>query len=263
MNLYAAAGRSLLAITTCLFALSVSPEVEAQRAKGLLTLPLNPPLPPVRPKESGPEKSAPSPGVRAAEPKQQEQARAAEPGACLGLLRERGVDFTPLDRKEDSGVCAVEEPVSFKGVRLEGGRLISLDSPVTLRCSFAADIALWIRDDLAPAMTRHGLTLRGLSGVGGQACRNRNRQSAGPVSEHATGNAFDLRRLVIEGAPPIDIMGDRADKTRALREDIRSGACARFPTVLGSNSDAFHEDHLHVDGRTRRGGFRLCQWSVQ
>lgn len=206
---------------------------------------------------------APSQSVRPAETQAQSKAPAAELSACLRLLKERGVDYAPLAKDDDAGACAVEEPVSFKGVRLEGGKLIPLDAPVTLSCNFAADLALWIRDDLAPATQRHGLTLRGLSGVGGHACRNRNRQIVGPVSEHATGNAFDVRRLVIDGAAPIDIMGDRADKTRALREEIRAGACARFSTVLGSDSDAFHEDHLHVDGRVRRGGFRLCQWNVR
>lgn len=264
MSLFNARGQLLLAIAAGSFAFSAVPDAQAQRATSEMTLPVTPPLPPARPQELAPPKLAPLPAVRAVEPMQQQPAIMAEPSGCFNLLKERGVDFAPLVRKEeDFGPCAVDEPVSFKGVKLEGGRAISLDAPVTLRCSFAADMVLWIRDDLAPTTLRHGLTLRGLAGVGGHACRNRNRQSGGTVSEHATGNAFDLNRLVFEGAAPIDIMGDRAQKTRALREEIRAGACARFPTVLGSDSDAFHDDHLHVDGRVRRGGFRLCQWNVQ
>jgi hypothetical protein len=29
--------------------------------------------------------------------------------------------------------------------------------------------------------------------------------------------------------------------------------------VLGPGSDAFHDDHLHLDLAERRGGYRLCQ----
>ncbi len=242
---------------TCACTLSISPQVAAQ----VIELPHSVPLPPVRPQEFDVKRKG-SPSDPNAQSKQQNEPQNTANSSCLALLKERGVEFAPLYDMGKFESCTVEEPVSFKGARLEDGRLIALDAPVTLRCGFAAELALWMRNDLAPVALRHGLKVRGLSGVGGLACRNRNRQSAGPVSEHATGNAFDVRRLVFDGAAPIDIMGDRNETTRAFRDELRVATCARFPTVLGSGADGFHEDHLHLDGRERRGGFRLCQWSV-
>ena len=159
--------------------------------------------------------------------------------------------------------CAIDEPVSLRGVRLAGGETIALDSAVTVRCALAAELALWVREDLSAIAQRHGLVLRKLVGVGGQECRSRNRQSGGIVSEHAIGNAFDVHKLEFDGGRLVDIMQDRDDARRSMREEIRASACARFPTVLGTGSDGYHEDHLHVDLRSRRGGYRLCQWDVK
>jgi hypothetical protein len=66
----------------------------------------------------------------------------------------------------------------------------------------------------------------------------------------------------MKGGVTIDIMRDRSDAPRTMREEIRASACQRFRTVLGSGADGFHEDHLHVDLRERRGGSRLCQWDI-
>lgn len=244
----------LLAAVLALGAGTVAQSAVAQSSRAAARLPRDPPLPPPRPRE--PE-AAQSPA-----PQAETNAPAQETG-CLQTLRERGVEFTAVQGKPNGGACSITEPVAFKSVKLEGGRLIVLDAAVTLRCEFAGALALWIRDDLAPAVERHGMRLKGLSGVGGQECRGRNGQSGAPVSEHATGNAFDLRRLTIEGGAPVELMSAPAAHTRALREEIRASACARFPTVLGSGADAFHEDHLHIDLRERRGGYRLCQWDVR
>lgn len=233
--------------------------MSAQIAQQGVELPRNAPLPPKRPRALEAKKEPPS-----VAPTQSSAATESNaPSACQALLKERGADFAALNNDVTADVCAVDEPVSFKGARLEDGRRITLDAPVTLRCAFAAELVLWMRDDLAPVARRHGLQVRGLSGVGGLACRNRNHQRVGPVSEHSTGNAFDVRRLVFDGSAIIDLMGNREEKTRTFRDELRVATCARFPTVLGSGADGFHEDHLHVDGRERRGGFRLCQWIVQ
>lgn len=224
-------------------------------------MPRNPPLPPVRPHDVD-DREMPKPSAPSVQSKRQNTTINTPDSACLNILKDLAVEFAPV-AVGDGESCTVDEPVSLKGIRLQDGRLIALDAHVTLRCKFAADVALWIRDDLTPVAQRHGLKVRGLSGVGGLACRNRNRQSGGLVSEHATGNAFDVRRIVFDRVGPVDIMGDRNEKTRAFREELRVTTCARFPTVLGSGSDGFHEDHLHVDGRQRSAGFRLCQWSVR
>lgn len=243
-----------------------------------MSLPLNPPLAPPRPKGRLDERPSAEGVSRESRPQERtpQQARPvasepAEASACIALLKEREALFTPVDRRSaeqsangaSSGDCVIDEPVSFKGVRLASGEAVSLDSAVTVRCALAAELALWMRDDLSAIAGRHGMVLRKLVGVGGHECRGRNRQNGTRISEHAIGNAFDVHKLEFEGGRVMDLMQDREETRRAMREDIRASACKRFPTVLGTGSDGYHEDHLHVDLRERRGGYRLCQWDVK
>jgi hypothetical protein len=219
-----------------------------------LSLPKSPPMPPPRPQMS---------------PSLPIERDLAEASACFALLKEQGALFAPVaiapgvQPADGEDGCAVAEPVSLKGVRLPNGMVVTLDSPVTVRCALAGELARWMRDDLSAIAQRHGLVLRRLVGVGGHECRNRNRQNGGRASEHSIGNAFDVHKLEFEGGVSMSLMQDRDNARRVMREDIRSSACARFTTVLGSGSDGFHEDHLHVDLRERRGGYRLCQWDVK
>jgi hypothetical protein len=38
--------------------------------------------------------------------------------------------------------------------------------------------------------------------------------------------------------------------------------CTHFSTVLGPDSDWYHEDHIHLDLMERRNNYRICQWDV-
>jgi hypothetical protein len=169
----------------------------------------------------------------------------------------------PSDKPADAAeACAIPDPVTFERLRLADGSAVTLDSSVTVRCTLALELASWIRDDLSAIATRHGAGLAQVTGVGGHACRMRNGQSDAPVSEHASGNAFDLRAIKLSDGRVIELT--RADAaTKTLREEVRKTACARFLTALGPGSDSSHADHLHVDMRQRPRGFRLCQWEVE
>jgi hypothetical protein len=50
--------------------------------------------------------------------------------------------------------------------------------------------------------------------------------------------------------------------SKPFREAVRASACARFTTVLGPGSDAYHAGHIHLDLAVRRNGYRICQWTV-
>ena len=52
---------------------------------------------------------------------------------------------------------------------------------------------------------------------------------------------------------------DRGDMEVAFQNAVQGAACLFFSTVLGPGSNAAHDDHLHLDIKARRGGFRLCQ----
>lgn len=219
------------------------------------SVPRSAPLPPKRP--DIPQRR--SDDRRAQEPKSR---AAATSSACVALLHKHGAEFDVMPPQAGADACKIDEPVAWRGVKAHGGISISLDAAVTVRCALAVQLTLWVRDDLAPITERFGYRLRRLVGVGGQECRARNRQSGARISEHATGNAFDVRKLEAEDGTLIDIVKNGGSARRPLRDEIRASACARFTTVLGSGSDGFHEDHLHVDLRVRRGGRRLCQWDV-
>lgn len=213
------------------------------------------PLPPVRP-----------PGLGVALPHEQSSPSKAsaspDPQGCLKAFEALGGEILPTEPSGTSGDCAVAEPVTFRQVKLPDGSSVALEGAVTMRCSLALELSGWIRDDLAAIAARQGSALVRLNGVGGQACRPRNGQPGGQISEHASGNAFDLQALTLADKRVIRLGASDAG-TKTMREQVRAAACARFRTVLGPGSDSFHADHLHVDMRQRKGDFKLCQWEVK
>jgi hypothetical protein len=198
--------------------------------------------------------------VQTAEPAKPEGP--AGPPACYGLFAERGGVALPVPAAESSRPeCAIEDPVTFREVDLPDGK-VTLDSAVTLRCDFAAEVVGWIRDDLVALAQKENTKLTKLSGVGGHACRNRNGAANAPISEHASGNAMDLFGLAFENGRSVALAG-KEPELRPLREAIQRSVCGRFTTVLGPGADASHKDHLHFDLRQRTRGFRMCQWAVE
>jgi hypothetical protein len=181
--------------------------------------------------------------------------------ACLRTLRARGADLAPVPASGAQGDCAIPVPVGFKGLSRPDGSTVLLDSPVTIRCTLALELASWL-EELLRIAERHGAGVARLTGVGGHACRSRNAQAGAPVSEHASGNAFDLRALTLKGGRVLEL-NQAEPGSKALREEIRKSVCERFRTVLGAGSDSFHADHLHLDMRERPRGARLCQWLIE
>lgn len=194
----------------------------------------------------------------------------AELAACLLDFAEQGGVVipgpppTPQEKQAAAQVaaCTIPGPVTFAQVKLPDGRPVRLESAITVRCTFAREIAAWIRDDLAPIATRAGGELAQLSGVGGYACRPRNGQAGAQISEHASGNALDILALTFSDGRVIDLWTDTAE-TKEIRAAVRESVCKRFFTVLGPGSDAAHANHLHIDLRARRNGYRMCQWDVK
>lgn len=233
------------------------PERSRPAASEASPLPRLHPLPPPRPREL----SAAPAAAPAAEPGPDGADRAAG-AACLDAFRARGGEILPVPAATAAGECAIPAPVTFRRVRRSDGSAVLLDSPVTIRCTLALELASWLREDLSAIAKRHGAELTQLNGIGGHACRMRNAQPGAPVSEHASGNAFDLQALRLADGRSIRLNAAEPG-TKALREEIRNSACERFRTVLGAGSDSFHGDHLHLDMRQRSRGASLCQWLIE
>ncbi|HEY1735953.1 MAG TPA: extensin family protein [Methylovirgula sp.] len=164
-----------------------------------------------------------------------------------------------------AGACGIAAPVLFKGIVLPDGKKVEIVPPATLRASLAAAVADWVREDLEPALVAQDDKLASIDGTGGYECRDRNRLSSGKLSEHAIGNAMDMRELVTAKGRHLSVIPDTADdpKVKIFRDVMKTSACTRFMTVLGPGADIFHAAHLHVDLEARHSGAHLCQWDMQ
>jgi Extensin-like protein C-terminus len=116
------------------------------------------------------------------------------------------------------------------------------------------------------ARARFGEELAEITAMGAYSCRTMNNQPGGRISEHAFGNAIDIGGFRLASGREISIRRDwwRGDEqTRAFLQDVHSGACGHFTTVLGPGSNIFHYNHIHLDlamhGNTSFGPRRICR----
>ena len=185
----------------------------------------------------------------------------ADFAACTAALTALGTRFETAPPVTDPAErdCGIARPVTVSEI-LPG---VTLKPEGVLRCEAALALAEWTRDFVVPAATR--LPGRGkLAAIDhGTAylCRPRNGISGEALSEHAFGNAIDIAgfRFAEGEALPVTSRAGDGSLEEAFQATVRKSACLAFTTVLGPGSDAAHADHLHLDVKARRGGFRLCQ----
>lgn len=196
-----------------------------------------------------------------AEPGQWERLREKQPdlGACLAALDQLGTVFERVDTLIDEDRdCGIANPLRVTEI-LPG---VAIRPAPTLRCDTVRATALWLRDFVQPAAERVGrgpvVALRNGSGY---VCRRRNNLPDGKLSEHSFGNALDVMAFEFADGAPIAVEPRERDGTmaEAFQDAVRASACMEFATVLGPGADAYHDDHLHLDVKSRNGGFRLCQ----
>ncbi len=192
---------------------------------------------------------------------------AQSPTACLpGLVKRYGERVRvapPPARPAADAACAVVEPVIVEALQI-GGKAVVFQPAVTLSCETAGKVADWVGLTLLP-LTRgvFGRDLASLRVGGGHECRRRNRASAGPLSEHATGRALDIFGFVLEGAAPgamVSVEKPVGEQERDYLAAVRQSACGAFNTAIGPGADAAHANHIHVDIQARRAAStRFCQ----
>ncbi|MEO1703501.1 MAG: extensin family protein [Pseudomonadota bacterium] len=217
--------------------------------------------------------AAASEPITPSEPPQPRPERAVEPPApsfdqaaytrCSADLKNLGATFTELEpvTSDDPG-CGVAKPIDVDEI-VPG---VSITPDTQMRCATALALATWVNQTVIPATKslssdKTPVKLKSLRHASTYVCRRRNNQPDGKLSEHAIGNAIDIRTFEFEGRDPISI--EPRERTgrieEAFQKTVRAGACLQFTTVLGPGSDGFHEDHIHLDIAERRGGYRLCQ----
>lgn len=182
--------------------------------------------------------------------------------ACLLTLHVLGSSYQELPAIQDPEQpgCGIERPVQVSAI-LPGLRLAG--DPV-MRCDTARQLALWSRDHLIPAarlLPGHA-RLTVIEPGSTYQCRDViGNGEGGKLSEHATGNAFDIMALGFADGTRLEITPrqDTGDMTEAFQAAIRGAACLYFTTVLGPGANAAHDNHLHLDIKARKSGWRLCQ----
>lgn len=156
--------------------------------------------------------------------------------------------------------CGAIDLVKLKEIVLPDSSRVTVVPSPTLRCEMAEAVTHWVRDDVIGEIAKLGSALQALDNFDSYECRGRNRVVGARTSEHGRGNALDVRGMKLTNGKFVDL----TDRTlaRDFREAIKASVCNRFATVLGPQSDGYHENHIHLDLAERRNNYKLCQWAV-
>ncbi|HEX2137434.1 MAG TPA: extensin family protein [Microvirga sp.] len=225
----------------------------AVTSAGVSAQPVSAPLPPPRPDRRAPPEPAAKPAPAETGPAPA-AAAAADAAACGDRLARLGVRFEERPAIRENA-CSVDDPVLVSG--LPDG--LEVKPPALMTCPLAEALARWTLDTLTAEADR--LLQTAATGLLiGTSYECRQQRSGAKLSEHAFGNGVDVMGFEFEKRSPIAVGSHPEGSPEAeFQAAVHKGACAVFTTVLGPGSDAAHGDHLHLDMRGRRGGYRICQ----
>ncbi len=235
-----------------------APEIEQPSSTGT-------PVEEAAPAEAAPaDDTAPAPEPEPEQPPQRDSLRESDfdHSACLLTLFTLGAEYAEIPEisEPDNRDCGIARPIRITQI-LPG---VSLQGEPVMRCDTARHLAFWLRDFVRPAteMLPGAPQLREIAPGSTYQCRGViGTQSTANVSEHALGNALDIAAFHFDDGSNLTIAprADSGDLTEAFQAAIRATACLYFTTVLGPGANAAHDDHLHLDIKARKGGYRLCQ----
>lgn len=145
--------------------------------------------------------------------------------------------------------CGVAEPVRITSV---GG--VVLSQPAVMDCPTAKALYSWINNSVVPAVGRKGGGVRSLKVAAHYACRTRNNRKGARISEHGKGRAIDISAINLNDGSSLTVLKDWRSRNSKIMREIHKGACGPFGTVLGPQSDRYHQDHFHFDTARYRSG---------
>jgi hypothetical protein len=237
------------------------------RARGTLhtsKVPLPRPRPAEAPAAQGQASQAPANDAKKETPS--EEAKPAEPpappppSACRLALTEEIAIAPSIPDIHGPGGCGGEDLVRLEAIVLPNKHRVALTPPAPLRCTMATSLADWVRTDVVALAQKLGSEPSVLDNYDSYECRGFNRIPGAHLSEHGRANALDVRAIKLANGHSIALT-DRS-VPREVRESVKQSACARFMTVLGPDSDWYHEEHIHLDLAERRNNYKICQWDV-
>jgi hypothetical protein len=219
------------------------------------------PLPKPRPADApAAEPSAGEAPTEGAKPAERASPEAPSPSACRQALTEDIAIAPSIPDIHGPGGCGGEDLVRLEAIVLPDKHRVGVTPPAPLRCTMASAIADWVRTDVLALAKKLGSEPAALDNFDSYECRGFNRIPGAHLSEHGRANALDVRAIKLADGRSI-MLTDRS-VPREVRETVRQTVCARFMTVLGPDSDWYHEEHIHLDLAARRNNYRICEWDV-
>ncbi len=146
--------------------------------------------------------------------------------------------------------CGVSDAVRIRSV---AG--VALSQPATIDCPTADALYRWVEQSVKPTLRTTGGGISSLRVAAHYSCRTRNNQPGGRISEHGKGRAIDISGFILRDGSEITLLqGWRSQAHGAKLRQMHRDACGPFGTVLGPESDRFHQDHFHFDTARYRSG---------
>jgi hypothetical protein len=167
--------------------------------------------------------------------------------SCKLSLSQAGLNFSPSLFVGAGTKCALEDGVQISN--LSSAKLVREDT----RCNIAARLYMWDRNVVQPeALRRFGEGISEVMHFGSYNCRairgSRN------MSEHSTGNAFDISGFRLQSGKMISVLKDWNSGVKSeFLYAVHDGLCDYFNLTLSPDYNVDHKDHFHVDMGSVRG----------
>lgn len=169
-------------------------------------------------------------------------------GKLCGVGDIEGVRLAPIAARVQG--CGLTE-----GVRVVSVAGVTLSQPAAIDCTTALALRSWVTDALLPTVGRRGGGVARLEVFASYACRPRNNQKGARISEHGRGRAIDIGGITLKNGATLSVLKGWRDETQGpILRQLHRAACGPFGTVLGPNSDRFHQNHFHFDTAQYRSG---------
>ncbi|HEX2018116.1 MAG TPA: extensin family protein, partial [Aurantimonas sp.] len=168
---------------------------------------------------------------------------------CRATLRKMGVQFVDVAPVGKGKGCGIAHPVKITAIA-EG---VAMKPAATLNCGAAVRISQWVEDEVKPA-GRWKMWKRPTAVLNASSYRCSRIAGSRTVSEHASGNALDVRGFQFSDGSLFDVekKGFFSFRQKSFQSAVRESACRYFGTVLGPGYNHAHRDHLHLDAKNRR-----------
>ncbi len=195
---------------------------------------------------------------------------------CRALLKGIGITYTEADPIGGPGECGIAAPIKVTAIGKR--RSVSVSPAATINCKLAAAAVRWMDTKIQALATKEfSEPVVQIQNAASYACRRRNNQKTGKLSEHALGNALDVASFTLASGKVVTVLkGWRGQKDDTLVEEVVSkvitratpesrflrqahaAACEVFSTILGPEADQYHVNHFHLD-LGRGGRYLVCR----